>query len=336
MSEPEPGGSGVSPEKDILLTVGLGPDDLRRGMRADVTRGMQATPKELPSKYFYDEEGSALFDAITRLPEYYPTRTERSILVERAGEIAARSGADTLIELGSGTSEKTRLLLDAFHRRGTLRRFVPFDVDELTLRSAAAAVATEYSGVTVHAVVGDFERHLALLPTGGRRMIAFLGSTVGNLNSEQRALFLSDIVHQLEPGDTFLLGTDLVKDVARLEAAYDDSAGVTAAFNRNVLRRLNRELDADFVPDRFEHVAVFDTEAEWIEMRLRSTVDQVVTIAGLDLTVQFAAGEEMRTEISAKFRSDGLAGELTVAGLELLELWTDPAGDFALSLSTPK
>jgi L-histidine Nalpha-methyltransferase len=326
----------MSEPLEILLTVGLGPDDLRGDMRADVTRGLQATPKELPSKYFYDEEGSALFDAITRLPEYYPTRTERSILVERAGEIAARSGADTLIELGSGTSEKTRLLLDAFHQRGALRRFVPFDVDEMTLRSAAAAVATEYPGVAVHAVVGDFERHLALLPSGGRRMIAFLGSTIGNLTPEQRAVFLADIVAQLEPGDTFLLGTDLVKDVGRLEAAYDDSAGVTAAFNRNVLHRLNREFDADFVPDRFEHVALFDTERDWIEMRLRSSVDQVVTIAGLDLTVRFAAGEEMRTEISAKFRSDGLTSELTVAGLELLGLWTDPAGDFALSLSTPK
>ena len=323
-------------EPEIVLTVGLGPDDLGAAMRADVRRGMSATAKELPSKYFYDEEGSALFDAITRLPEYYPTRTERGILVERAGEIAARSGADTLIELGSGTSEKTRLLLDAFHRRRALRRFVPFDVDESTLRSAAAAVAAEYPGVAVHAVVGDFERHLALLPKGGRRMIAFLGSTIGNLTPEERAGFLADIVAQLEPGDTFLLGTDLVKDVDRLEAAYDDAAGVTAAFNRNVLCRLNRELDADFAPDRFEHVALFDTEREWIEMRLRSTGDQVVTIAALGLTVRFSAGEEMRTEISAKFRPDGLTGELTAAGLELLGLWTDPAGDFALSLSTPK
>jgi L-histidine N-alpha-methyltransferase len=321
---------------DIELTRGLGPEDLRAAMRADVARGLQATPKELPSKYFYDQEGSALFDAITRLPEYYPTRTERGILVARADEIAARSGADTLIELGSGTSEKTRLLLDAVHRRGALRRFVPFDVDEATLRSAAAAVAAEYPGVAVHPVVGDFERHLGLLPAGGRRMIAFLGSTIGNLTPEQRAVFLAGIVAQLEPGDTFLLGTDLVKDVGRLEAAYDDSAGVTAAFNRNVLHRLNRELDADFVPDRFEHVALFDTEREWIEMRLRSSVGQVVTVGGLGLTVRFAAGEEMRTEISAKFRVDGLTGELTVAGLRLLELWTDPAGDFALSLSTPK
>ncbi|HYH52245.1 MAG TPA: L-histidine N(alpha)-methyltransferase [Acidimicrobiia bacterium] len=305
-------------------------------MRADVTRGLQATPKELPSKYFYDEEGSQLFDAITRLPEYYPTRTERSILVERAQEIAARSGADTLIELGSGTSEKTRLLLDAFAGRGALRRFVPFDVDETTLRSAASAVATEYPGVTVHAVVGDFERHLSLLPPGGRRMIAFLGSTIGNLTPDERATFLGQVVAQLQPGDTFLLGTDLVKEAGRLEAAYDDSAGVTAAFNRNVLHRLNRELDADFVPGRFEHVARFDTEHDWIEMRLRSSVDQVVTVAGLALTVRFSAGEEMRTEISAKFRPDGLAGELTAVGLELLDLWTDPAGDFALTLSTPK
>jgi L-histidine N-alpha-methyltransferase len=329
-----PKGSGVSP--DVDLTVGLGPDDLRAGMRADVARGLQATPKELASKYFYDEEGSALFDAITRLPEYYPTRTERSILATRADEIAARSGADTLIELGSGTSEKTRLLLDAFHRRGALQRFVPFDVDEATLRAAARAVAAEYPGVAVHAVVGDFTRHLGLLPAGGRRMIAFLGSTIGNLTPEERAGFLAEIVANLEPGDTFLLGTDLVKDVGRLEAAYDDSAGVTAAFNRNLLHRLNRELDADFAPDRFAHVAVFDAEREWIEMRLRSSVDQVVTVGGLGLTVRFAAGEEMRTEISSKFRPDGLAGELTVAGLRPLEMWTDPDGDFALTLSTPK
>jgi L-histidine N-alpha-methyltransferase len=321
---------------DFDLTIGLEASDLTADMRRDVARGLQATPKELASKYFYDEEGSALFDAITRLPEYYPTRTERAILVARADEIAERSGADTLIELGSGTSEKTRILLDALHRRGALQRFVPFDVDESTLKSAAVAVAGEYPGVAVHAVVGDFERHLGLLPGGGRRMIAFLGSTIGNLTPEQRAVFLAEIRAGLEPGDTFLLGTDLVKDVGRLEAAYDDSAGVTAAFNRNLLHRLNRELDADFAPDRFRHVAVFDTEREWIEMRLRSSVDQTVTVGGLGLTVRFGAGEEMRTEISAKFRPDGLGDELTAAGLQLLELWTDPRGDFALSLSTPK
>jgi L-histidine N-alpha-methyltransferase len=321
---------------DLELTVGLEASDLAADMRRDVARGLQATPKELASKYFYDEEGSALFDAITRLPEYYPTRTERGILLARADEIAERSGADTLIELGSGTSEKTRILLDALQRRGALQRFVPFDVDESTLKSAAVAVSGEYPGVAVHAVVGDFERHLGLLPGGGRRMVAFLGSTIGNLTPEQRARFLAEIRAGLEPGDTFLLGTDLVKDVRRLEAAYDDSAGVTAAFNRNLLHRLNRELDADFAPDRFAHVAVFDMEREWIEMRLRSSVDQTVTVVELGLTVAFSAGEEMRTEISAKFRPDGLSAELTAAGLRPLEVWTDPAGDFALSLSTPK
>ena len=320
----------------ISLDVHLDELDMDRALRTDVERGLTATPKVLPPKWFYDDRGSELFDAITRLPEYYPTRCEREILDARAAHIARITGADTLVELGSGTSTKTRLLLDALRDAGQLRAFVPFDCSEATLCTASDTIAAAYPGVRVHAVVGDFERHLALVPGGGRRMIAFLGSTIGNLTPEQRAVFLADVVRQLDPGDTFLLGTDLVKDVGRLEAAYDDSAGVTAAFNRNVLHRLNKELDADFAPDRFEHVALFDTERDWIEMRLRSTGDQVVTIAGLGLTVRFAAGEEMRTEISAKFRLDGLSGELTAAGLELLELWTDPAGDFALSLSTPK
>ncbi len=321
------------PGPAMELTVGLGPDDLRADMLADVARGLRATPKELASKYFYDEEGSALFDAITRLPEYYPTRTERGILEARADEIADRSGADTLIELGSGTSEKTRLLLDAFHRRRSLARFVPFDVDEATLRMAADAVASEYPGVAVHAVVGDFERHLGLLPGGGRRMIAFLGSTIGNLTPEQRAQFLAEIRSNLEPGDTFLLGTDLVKDVGRLEAAYDDAAGVTAAFNRNVLHVINRELDADFEPDAFEHVARYDEEHDWIEMRLRASRAMRVHVAALDLDVDFAEGEETRTEISAKFRPDGLRAELDAAGFTVLRWFTDPAEDFSLVLA---
>ncbi|HLF41585.1 MAG TPA: L-histidine N(alpha)-methyltransferase [Acidimicrobiia bacterium] len=320
----------------MRVDVGLGPDELVAALRAEVTAGLRATPKELPSKWFYDGEGSALFDAITRLPEYYPTRAERAILVERAGEIARLTGADTLVELGSGTSEKTRLLLDALQAGGRLRRFVPFDVDEGTLRAASQAVAGEYPGVAVHAVVGDFERHLGLLPGGGRRVVAFLGSTIGNLPPERRAAFLGEIAGALEPGDSFLLGTDLVKDTARLEAAYDDEAGVTAAFNRNVLHRLNRELAADFVPGQFDHVARFDEEQEWIEMILRSACDQVVTVSELDLAVRFAAGEEMRTEISAKFRPEGLEAELTAAGMAPAGVWTDPAGDFALSLSVPK
>ncbi len=310
--------------------------DLAAALRADVAAGLTATPKELPSKWFYDEEGSALFDAITRLPEYYPTRRERAILTARAGEVAALTGAGILIELGSGTSEKTRLLLDGLRSAGTLRRFVPFDVDAATLDAAAAAVAAEYPGVDVEPVVGDFEGDLSRLPGGGRRLVAFLGSTIGNHDPEARAGFLGRIGAALQPGDAFLLGVDLVKDVARLEAAYDDAAGVTAAFNRNLLSRINRELDADFVPGRFDHVARFDTGAEWIEMLLRSQLDQVVTVAALGLRVPFAAGEEMRTEISAKFRPEGVEDELTAAGLAPVRFWTDPYGDFGLSLSVAK
>jgi L-histidine N-alpha-methyltransferase len=324
-----------SPDR-VRVDVGLGPEDLAAALRADVAAGLTASPKELPSKWFYDEVGSGLFDAITRLPEYYPTRAERGILAARAAEVAEQSGADTLIELGSGTSEKTRLLLDALAERKLLRRFVPFDVDETTLRAASAAVAGEYPGVEVHAVVGDFERHLGLLPAGGRRLVAFLGSTIGNLVPERRNAFLGAVGASLQSGDAFLLGTDLVKDVRRLEAAYDDSAGLTAAFNRNLLVRLNRELGGDFVPERFDHVACFDPEREWIEMRLRSTCDQVVTVAGLGLEVAFAAGEEMRTEISAKFRAEGLESELVAAGLRLVRFWTDGDGDFGLSLAVPK
>jgi L-histidine N-alpha-methyltransferase len=307
-------------------------------MVAEVRAGLERRPlPELPCKYFYDERGSALFDEITRLPEYYPTRTERAILVAHAADIAARTGADTLVELGSGTSEKTRLLLDALTTAGTLSRFVPFDVSEQTLRDAADAVANEYGGVAVHAVVGDFEQHLDRIPgpttAGGTRLVAFLGSTIGNLTPAMRARFLTELVAGLAPGDALLLGTDLVKDPARLVAAYDDAAGVTAEFNRNVLRVIDRELDADFDPDAFTHVAVWDAEHEWIEMRLRSVRDQHVTIGALDLAVDFAAGEELRTEISAKFRRERVAAELAAAGLELAEWWTDPAGDFALSLA---
>lgn len=313
------------------------PTNLGAALRADVAAGLTSVPKELPSKWFYDAEGSALFDTITRLEEYYPTRRERAILSARAADVAELTGAEMLIELGSGTSEKTRLLLNALRSAGTLQCFVPFDVDGSTLEAAAEAVASEYPGVEVQPVVGDFEGDMGrLLPAGGKRLVAFLGSTIGNLNPDARAVFLGGIGAALQPGDAFLLGVDLVKDVARLEAAYDDGAGVTAAFNRNLLHRINRELDADFVPERFDHVARFDREAEWIEMLLRSQVDQVVTIGALDLSVAFAAGEEMRTEISAKFRTEGIEAELTAAGLSPLRFWTDPVGDFGLSLAVAK
>jgi len=326
----------VTPASEQLtVDVHLHPSDLAGGLRADALRGLTSTPKDLPPKWLYDERGSLLFERITRLTEYYPTRRERSILARRASAVATLTRADTLVELGSGTSDKTRILLDALSAEGTLRRFVPFDVSEPTLRASAAAVQSEYPGLAVHAVVGDFEEHLRLLPQGGTRLVVFLGGTIGNLAPAPRARFLADIAAGLGTGDAFLLGTDLLKDVGRLVAAYDDRLGVTAEFNRNVLRVLNRELGADFVPERFEHVACFDERNEWIEMRLRSVGDQTVTVPALDLRAGFDDGEEMRTEISAKFRREGIAAELATAGLQLARWWTDPAGDFALSLSFP-
>ncbi len=292
-----------------------------------------STPKELPPKWFYDDRGCELFDAITRLPEYYPTETERSILRAQATAIAEASGADTLVELGSGTSDKTRTLLDAMAATGQLARFVPFEVNETTLREAAAAIAEAYPGIDVHAVVGDFEHHLGELPDDGRRMIAFLGSTIGNFGPAERKGFLADLASTMRPGDSLLLGTDLVKDVGRLERAYDDSQGVTAEFNRNVLRVVNRELAADFDVDDFEHVAFFDRDEEWIEMRLRTRTAQRVVVRALDLQVDFEPDEEMRTEISAKFRREGVETELASAGLRLDRWMTDVDDDFALSLS---
>ncbi|MGY2078579.1 L-histidine N(alpha)-methyltransferase [Modestobacter sp. SYSU DS0657] len=317
------------------LTDHLGPVDTGAALRADALAGLTSTPRTLPPRWFYDERGSELFDEITRLPEYYPTRTERALLADHAGEIATATGADTLVELGSGTSEKTRLLLDALARAGTLRRFVPVDVDPSVLRAAGTALAAERPGLAVDAVVADFTTGLAELPRQGRRLVAFLGSTIGNLEPADRAAFLRALAATLQPGDAFLLGTDLVKDPDRLVRAYDDATGVTAAFNRNVLAVLDRELGADFDLDAFAHVAVWDAEREWIEMRLRSVRDQVVRVAALDLEVPFVAGEELRTEISAKFRRERVESELTAAGLRVTHWWTDPAGDFALSLATP-
>ncbi|SFL75263.1 L-histidine N(alpha)-methyltransferase [Geodermatophilus ruber] len=319
----------------VTLTSHLAPDDAAAALRADALAGLTTMPKSLPPRWFYDERGSELFDGITRLPEYYPTRAERAILTERAGEVAAASGADVLVELGSGTSEKTRLLLTALRAAGTLRRFVPCDVDSSVLRAAGAAITEEYPGVAVDAVVGDFTRHLGELPRSGRRLVAFLGSTIGNLEPEQRARFLDELAGTLRPGDSFLLGTDLVKDPDRLVRAYDDAAGVTAEFNRNVLAVLNRELDADFDLGDFEHVALWDAANEWIEMRLRARTHQVVRVRALDLDVAFEAGEELLTEISAKFRRARVEAELSAAGLAMTHWWTDPDGDFGLSLSVP-
>jgi L-histidine N-alpha-methyltransferase len=303
-------------------------------MVEDVLAGLAATPKVLSPVWFYDEVGSRLFDEITRLPEYYLTRAERSILEASAGEVAALARADTLVELGSGTSEKTRLLLGAMAASGALRRFVPLDVSEEVLREAAAAVAASY-GAEVHAVVGDFSRHLGDLPQGGRRLVAFLGSTIGNLVRDERTQFLASVRASLGDGDHFLLGTDLVKDRARLLAAYDDAAGVTARFNRNVLLVLNAELGGDLDPDGFDHVACWDEAERWIEMRLRARRHQDAVLAAVGRTVSFAAGEEVRTEVSTKFTADQVTGELEAAGMGVVRRWTDPGGDFLLTLARP-
>jgi L-histidine Nalpha-methyltransferase len=315
------------------LRVHLAPESYLAALRTDVRVGLTASPKTLPPKYFYDGRGSELFDEITRLPEYYPTRAETAILQRHSAEIAEASGARELVELGSGTSEKTRLLLHALSDAGTLERFVPFDVDPVVLTEAAEVITGEYPGLVVEPVIGDFEKHLVQLGSGDDRMIAFLGSTIGNLEPGPRARFLAEAAATMREGDTFLLGTDLVKDAVRLQRAYDDAAGVTAEFNRNVLAVVNRELGADFDLDSFEHVAVWDAEHERIEMWLRSTRAQTITVADLDLTVEFAADEQMRTEISTKFRPEGVAAELRTAGLETVKFWTDPDGDFGLTLA---
>jgi L-histidine N-alpha-methyltransferase len=324
------------PDLGRMVTIDrqLDPASARAALELDTRTGLMAEAKWLPPIWFYDDRGSALFELITRLDEYYPTRAERAILEAHAKEIVALAGSDTLVELGSGTSEKTRLLLDALCHADRLRRFVALEVSEGTLRAAARSIAEAY-GVPVDGVVGDFTRHLPHLPTGGRRLVAFLGSTIGNLEPAPRARFLFDVDASLVTGDAFLLGTDLVKDPARLVAAYDDAQGVTAAFNRNVLHRLNRELGADFDPDAFDHVAVWNGDEAWIEMRLRATRAMTVRLPALGLEVDFEDGEELRTEISAKFTPEQVAAELWQAGLVVQGTWTDPAGDFLLTLATP-
>ncbi|MGW2700013.1 L-histidine N(alpha)-methyltransferase [Streptomyces sp. NPDC001340] len=317
----------------LHVTRTLPEDATDAALRADVLAGLTVDPKTLPPKWFYDARGSELFEQITELPEYYPTRAEREILVARSGEIAAASGARTLVELGSGSSEKTRYLIDALT---SLAAYVPVDVSESALTQAGQALIEERPGLDVHALIADFTAPLALPETPGPRLVAFLGGTIGNLLPAERAKFLASVHALLAPGDGLLLGTDLVKDEQVLVRAYDDAAGVTAAFNKNVMAVMNRELGADFDPDAFDHVALWDTEQEWIEMRLRSRTAQTVKVPALDLAVDFAAGEELRTEVSTKFRKKGVSAELDAVGLELTHWWTDTEGRFALSLSVAR
>ena len=315
------------------IEVHLAPGDLRAAMEADVRTGLTATPKELPPVYFYDDRGSRLFDQITRLPEYYPTRAERAILEAHAKDMVEAAGADVLVELGAGTCDKSRVLLDAMRTCGRLGTYRPLDVSDTTLWEAATALSEEYPGLSVQAVVGDFHHHLDELGADGRRLIAFLGGTIGNFSPEQRAGFLAGLLEVMHPGDRFLLGTDLVKDRVRLVAAYDDSAGVTAEFNRNVLHVLNRELGADFDPDRFSHVARWNEPDHRIEMWLRADVACRVRVEDLDLEVTFEAGEEMLTEISTKFTPDSLRDELGAAGLVVEETWAAPGDEFLMTMA---
>jgi L-histidine N-alpha-methyltransferase len=319
------------------LTVAV--HSVRRSARdelaADVRAGLSQPPRWLPPRWFYDEEGSRLFDLITELPEYYQTRTETGILHDNAAAIAALARPEALVELGAGSCSKTRVLIDACRARGDLRIFTPFDVSDNVVWRTSHELVDEYPGLTVYGLVGDFTSHLGFIPRLGRRLVVFLGSTIGNLEGEERSAFLGEVRSLLDPGDTFLCGFDLVKDRAELVAAYDDSAGVTAAFNRNVLRVVNRELGADFDVDAYAHVALYDSEHDRIEMHLRAQRPQTVTIPGARMRVDLAGGETIRTEISAKFTRASVEGLFAEASMQLEEWFTDPAERFALALASP-
>ncbi len=323
----------VQPE--IVVDVHLTGDDLRQKLAEDVRRGLAGRTKRIPPVWFYDETGSRLFEEITRLPEYYPTRAERHLLARHRSQIADIAGADTLVELGAGACDKTRVLLDAMTAQGGLRRYVPFDVSDDFLRVAAKDLRAAYADLDIHIVVGDFHEHLGRIPSDGRRLVAFLGGTIGNLVPDERRRFLFDLNCTMGYGDHLLLGSDLVKDPDRIVSAYDDAAGVTAEFNRNVLRVLNRQLGAAFEPQDFEHVARWNHQDQWIEMRLRSRCRQTVAIDDLDMAVEFDRGEEILTEISTKFTPDQVERELTDAGFVVDAMWGADDGEFLLSIAHP-
>src|SRR5580704_4051019 len=313
------------------IDVHLSPEEVRTQMRADALLGLQGVKKSIPPVWFYDERGSRLFEEITQLPEYYPTRAERALLEAYAPAIAGLAKSDTLVELGAGACVKTRVLLSALRDAGTLTRYVPFDVSDEFLRDAADTLAGEFTDLDMHLVIGDFHHHLGEIPTDGRRLIAFLGGTIGNLDPSQRARFLFDLNCTMSSDDSLLIGTDLVKDRARLVAAYDDTAGVTADFNRNVLYVLNEQLGGDFEPSLFRHVALWNEDEQWIEMRLSAEEETEVMLAGADITVHFDEGEELLTEISAKFTPDRVERELRDAGFVVDGMWGADDGEFLLS-----
>ncbi len=323
------------PTERLKIDVCLDPADLTRTMVDDVRRGLTGHPKRLPSKYFYDARGSELFERITELPEYYQTRTELQILHSIAGDLIDDLACEELVELGSGSSTKTRVLLDAMQRRGSLRRYLPFDVSAEMLQGSCSSLLERYPSMVVHAVVGDFQRHLGSVPPAeGNRLAIFLGSTIGNLEADERRAFLRDVRGLLDANGRFLLGVDLVKDKAMLEAAYDDSAGVTAEFNRNILRVVNNGLEADFHPEAYRHVAFYDIEKARIEMHLAPETNQQVRISKLDLEVDVGTDETIWTEISCKFTRASTESMLAEAGMRLERWFSDPENRFALALAS--
>lgn len=324
----------MTEEPRVRVDIRLDADASKDALEADAAKGLSSNPKSLPPVWFYDEVGSELFDEITRLPEYYQTRAERALLETHAAEIASTSKAVELVELGAGTCTKSRVLLDALENAGTLRRYVAVDVAESTLVAATTSIAHDYPDLEVHATIADFQLLDGLVSDDGATLVAFLGGTIGNLEPEERHRFFTSLDAGMTHGDSLLLGFDLVKDRDRLVAAYNDAAGVTARFNRNVLQVLNRELGANFDPEGFEHVARYDEAHQWIEMRLRSRRAERVDVPALNLELEFAAGEELRTEISAKFTIEGMTAELDRGGFVVDRVFTD-AGDFALALAHP-
>jgi L-histidine N-alpha-methyltransferase len=319
----------------VAIDVYLDEAGALASMAEEVRAGLTASPKVLLPKYFYDERGSWLFEKITELPEYYLTRAERSLLKDDVGRIAEITRPSEIVELGPGSAVKTQALLEAGHAVGTLKRYVPVEVSAAMVEHSAERLSEAYPWLEIHAVVGDFEQHLEKVPAGENRMVALLGSTIGNLPRPDAVEFLKEIRELLDEGGHLLLGTDLVKERAVLEAAYNDSQGVTADFNRNVLRVINHQLGGDFDPESFEHVAIYSESRERMEIYLDSTRSQKVNLKDLDLEVSFDKGERMRTEVSCKYTRSSVSAMLDEAGLSLDEWFTGPDGAFALSLASP-
>jgi L-histidine N-alpha-methyltransferase len=323
----------MTPQRALASMTRLSPrTDWHEQLAGDVRAGLTATPKQLPPKYFYDARGSELFERITRLPEYYLSRAESEILEAITDGLVGRLRPAELVELGSGSSRKTRLLLEAMRRHRSGRRYAPLDVSEDALEGAAKALIEDYQWLEFEGFVGDFTADLPLVPRRGRRLLAFLGSTIGNLDPAGRAALLGGVAAALLPGDRFLLGVDLVKERAVLEAAYDDAAGVTAEFNRNMLHVLNAELGAGIPVEAFEHVAVYDRGRARVEMWLRARRRLTLRFPTLGLTVGFEAGEGLRTEISCKFTRAMVERELAAAGLALRSWHQDRGRRFACAV----